>query len=48
MAAVSEDLRAAYEALNEGDARPLAALFAPETVWRAIGHGFLWWRTAPS
>lgn len=43
-----EPVRAAYTALNDGDAAPLAALFAPDTVWRGVERGFLWWRRAPS
>jgi ketosteroid isomerase-like protein len=39
---------AAYGALNEGDPAPLAALFAPDTVWRGVERGFLWRRRAPS
>ena len=41
-------VRDAYAALNEGDPGPLAGLFSPDTVWRGIEHGFLWWRRAPS
>lgn len=41
-------VEAAYAALNEGDSGPLAALFGPDTVWRGIERGFLWWRRAPS
>jgi ketosteroid isomerase-like protein len=40
--------KAAYAALNEGDPEPLAALFRPDTVWRGVERGFLWWRRAPS
>ena len=43
-----ESVRAAYGALNDGDADPLAHLFAPDTVWRGVERGFLWWRKAPS
>jgi ketosteroid isomerase-like protein len=28
-----EPVRGAYEALNQGDPDPLAALFTPDTVW---------------
>ena len=41
-------VKTAYAALYAGDPDPLAALFSPDTVWRGIEHGFLWWRRAPS
>lgn len=43
-----EKLQAAYEAANEGDVDALAGLFNPDTVWRGVERGFLWWRHAPS
>ena len=43
-----ETLKAAYEAVNEGDVDALATLFRPETVWRGVERGRLWWRKAPS
>jgi ketosteroid isomerase-like protein len=43
-----ELVRGAYEALNQGDPDPLAALFGPDTVWRGVERGLLWWRKAPS
>jgi len=41
-------IRDAYEVLNRGDPEPFASLFTPETVWRGVERGFLWWRKAPS
>lgn len=43
-----ERVEAAYQALNAGDPGPVAGLFAPDTVWRGVERGFLWWRRAPS
>lgn len=42
-----ETVRNGYEALTSGDV-PLVALLTPETVWRGVERGFLWWRRAPS
>ena len=38
----------AYEAANDGDVTVLAGLFEPDTVWRGVERGRLWWRSAPS
>jgi ketosteroid isomerase-like protein len=43
-----EELRAAAEALNEGDPGPFASLFAEDAEWRGVSRGHLWWRRAPS
>jgi ketosteroid isomerase-like protein len=43
-----ENLKAAYQAANEGDLDALLGLFRPDTVWRGIERGHLWWRRAPS
>jgi ketosteroid isomerase-like protein len=43
-----DQIRDAYTALNDGDPGPLAALFTPDTVWRGVERGFLWWRRVPS
>jgi hypothetical protein len=43
-----EPILSAYDALNDDDCQPLAALFTPETVWRGIERRFLWWRKAPT
>jgi ketosteroid isomerase-like protein len=45
---VIDQLRAAAEALNQGDPEPFAALFAEDAEWRGVAHGFLWWKHAPS
>jgi len=41
-------LRAAADALNRGDPEPLASLFADDSEWRGISHGFLWWKRTPT
>jgi len=41
-------VRRAYEAANDGDVGELAELFDPDTVWRGVESGHLWWRSAPS
>jgi ketosteroid isomerase-like protein len=41
-------LRAAVDALNEGDPQPFASLFADDAEWRGVSRGFLWWKDAPS
>jgi ketosteroid isomerase-like protein len=43
-----EPIRAAYEALNDGDPASLSSLFMPDAVWRGVERGLLWWRRAPS
>ena len=41
-------IRSAYEALNEGDPGPLAALIEPGAEWRGVERRrFPWRRTAP-
>ncbi|HKT44910.1 MAG TPA: hypothetical protein VJQ85_08910 [Gaiellaceae bacterium] len=42
-----DELRAAAEALNRGDAGPFAALFAEDAEWRGISNGHLWWKSTP-
>jgi len=43
-----EQLRAAIDALNQGDPEPFASLFATDAEWRGVSHGLLWWKHAPS
>jgi ketosteroid isomerase-like protein len=43
-----ERVRRAYEVANDGDFSQLVELFGPDTEWRGIERGFLWWRSAPS
>ena len=43
-----DQLRAAADALNQGDADPFAALFAEDAEWRGVTRGHLWWKHAPS
>ena len=45
---VIDRLRAAAEALGEGDPEPLASLFADDAEWRGVSHGHLWWKRTPS
>ena len=42
-----DTLRAAAEALNNGDPEPFAALFAEGAEWRSVSHGHLWWKRTP-
>jgi len=37
-------LRAAAEALNEGDVEPFVALMAEDSEWRGVTSGHLWWK----
>ena len=48
LAAVIDELRAAVEALNAGDAEPFISLIAEDSEWRGIATGRLWWKQAPS
>jgi ketosteroid isomerase-like protein len=43
-----DELRAAAEALNEGDPEPFASLFAEDAEWRGLAQGHLWWKRTPS
>jgi ketosteroid isomerase-like protein len=43
-----DQLRAAAEALNEGDPDPFALLFAEDSEWRGVPRGHLWWKRTPS
>jgi ketosteroid isomerase-like protein len=45
---VLERVRQAYETATAGDVSELVALFDPDTVWRGVERGRLWWRNAPS
>jgi len=44
---VIDQLRAAAEALNRGDAEPFVALLADDAEWRGVAHGLLWRRRTP-
>jgi ketosteroid isomerase-like protein len=43
-----KQLRMAADALNRGDARPFASLFADESQWRGVSSGLLWWKHTPA
>jgi ketosteroid isomerase-like protein len=43
-----EKLRAAAEALNQGDPEPFVSLFADDAEWRGVSVGHLWWKRVPS
>ena len=43
-----EQLRAAVDALGEGDPGPFVSLFAEDAEWRGVPAGHLWWKRAPS
>jgi hypothetical protein len=45
---VIDQLRAAADALNEGNPEPFASLFAADAEWRGVSHGHLWWKRTPS
>jgi ketosteroid isomerase-like protein len=44
----ADSIRAAYEALTEGDIEPLVALIHPEMEWRGRRNVRRFWRPAPS
>ena len=43
-----DTLRAAVDALNDGDAEPFLALVDEDCEWRGISRGHLWWKHVPS
>jgi ketosteroid isomerase-like protein len=43
-----DQLRAAADALSEGDPEPFAALMADDSEWRGISRGHLWWKQTPA
>ena len=43
-----DQLRAATDALNEGNPEPFAALMADDSEWRGVSHGHLWWKHTPA
>ena|SRR5579872_3040264 len=43
-----DQLRAAADALNDGDPKPFAALIADDSEWRGVAHGRLWWKQRPA
>ena len=43
-----DELRAAAEALNQGDPEPFAALIAEDSEWRGVSHAHLWWNQTPA
>lgn len=43
-----ERVRHAYETANAGDVSEIVGLFNPDTEWRGVERGHLWWRRAPS
>ena len=46
--AIIDELRAAAEALNDGDPGPFASMFADDAEWRGVSFGRLWWKHTPS
>ena len=48
METMIEQLRAAADALSQGDPEPFASLFADDAEWRGVYSGHLWWKRAPS
>ena len=45
--AMIDQLRAAVDALDQGDPEPFAALIAEDNEWRGVTQGFLWWKQVP-
>jgi ketosteroid isomerase-like protein len=45
---VIDQLRAAADALNEGNPEPFASLMADDSEWRGVSHGHLWWKQTPA
>jgi hypothetical protein len=45
---VIDQLRAATDALNEGNPEPFAALMADDSEWRGVAQGHLWWKHTPA
>jgi hypothetical protein len=43
-----EELRAAAEALSQGDPEPFVSLLADDVEWRGVSVGHLWWKQVPS
>ena len=43
-----DQLRAAADALNEGNPEPFAALMADDSEWRGVSNGRLWWKQTPA
>jgi ketosteroid isomerase-like protein len=43
-----DQLRAAAEALNQGDPEPFASLIGDDNEWRGVSHGHLWWKRTPA
>jgi ketosteroid isomerase-like protein len=40
-------LRAAVDALNQGDPKPFTSLLADDWEWRGLTSGHLWWKQTP-
>ena len=43
-----DQLKVATDALNEGNPEPFASLMAPDSEWRGVSHGHLWWKQTPA
>jgi hypothetical protein len=41
-------LRAAADALSQGDPTPFASMLADDAEWRGVAQGWLWWKHTPS
>lgn len=44
----ADGVRAAYEALGDGDVEPLVALMSEDMEWRGVTGGWRFWRPVPS
>ena len=45
--ATIDQLRAAAEALSNGDPALFASMFAEDAEWRGVSGGHLWWKHTP-
>jgi ketosteroid isomerase-like protein len=43
-----DQLRAAVDALNDGNPAPFAVLLADDSEWRGLSEGPLWWKQTPA
>jgi ketosteroid isomerase-like protein len=43
-----DQLRAAAQALNDGDPEPFASLMAEDSEWRGVSSGHLWRKSTPA
>lgn len=44
----ADAVRAAYEALGQGDVDPLVSLMSDDLLWQGVKSGWRFWRPVPS